>query len=98
MAAPSATLLVAREVAPSVVGDPGRRKRSKLPWLILIAAGLFVMLPALLLGGISGLCSGGAPGAVSNPPGGPAPGGMFAKPLKLQQGKWYEVGATYYGG
>jgi hypothetical protein len=98
MAAPSATLLVAREVAPSVVGDPGRRKRSKLPWLILIAVGLFVMLPALLLGGISGLCSGGAPGAVSNPPGGPAPGGLFAKPLKLQHGQWYEVGATQYGG
>ena len=23
---------------------------------------------------------------------------MFAQPLKLQQGKWYEVGATQYGG
>ena len=84
---------------PQVVGDPGGRKRTKLPWLILAAAGMFVMLPALLLGGISGLCSGGgARRRSANPPGGPAPGGMFAKPLKLQQGQWYEVGATEYGG
>src|SRR5258708_4583498 len=98
MAAPTAAVLVAREVATRVVSDPGGPKRSKLPWLILLAAGMLVMLPALLIGGESGLCSGAAPGAISSPPGGPAPGGMFAKPLKLQHGQSYEVGATEYGG
>ena len=100
MAAPTAAALVTRELAPQVVGgDPGGRKHRWWLWLIVAGLGMFVMLPALLLGGLSSEgCGGAAPVGSATPPGGPAPGGMFAKPLKLQQGKWYEVGATQYGG
>jgi hypothetical protein len=38
------------------------------------------------------------PGALSAAPGGPLAAGMYAAPLKLAPGHWYEVGATQYGG
>jgi hypothetical protein len=78
-----------------------KRKWRKLIWLIPIGGWFLLILPVVLLAGAGNPpCPG--PGAASpnatTPPGGPAPGGMFAQPLKLSQGKWYEVGATQYGG
>ena len=60
---------------------------------------MLLILPVVLLAGAGNppCPSTGTPNA-STPPGGPASGGMYAQPLKLQQGKWYEVGATDYGG
>ncbi len=41
----------------------------------------------------------GAPGAVNTPAGGgPIAAGLYAAPLELRPGRWYEVGATAYGG
>ena len=76
-----------------------RRTRRKLIWLIPIGAWMLLILPVVLLAGAGNPpCPAiGTPNA-SAPPGGLAPGGMYAQPLKLQQGKWYEVGATQYGG
>jgi hypothetical protein len=71
----------------------------KLPWLIVGGIFALIMLPAILLSGIaSQQCQGVGVGGASTPAGGRAPGGMFAPPLKLQMGRWYEVGATQYGG
>jgi hypothetical protein len=69
--------------------------------------GLLVMalcLPMIVTGGIVGLmaeeeeagCA--APGSVETPPGGAPGSDMYAQPLKLVPGRWYEVGATEYGG
>ena len=78
-----------------------KRKWRKLIWLIPIGGWFLLILPVVLLAGAGNPpCPG--PGAATpnatTPAGGPAPGGMFAQPLKLSQGKWYEVGATFYGG
>ncbi len=78
-----------------------KRKWRKLIWLIPIGGWFILILPVVLLAGAGNPpCPG--PGAATpnatTPAGGPAPGGMFAQPLKLSQGKWYEVGATFYGG
>ena len=80
--------------------EPNRRRtRRKLIWLIPIGAWMLLILPVVLLAGAGNppCPSTGTPNS-STPPGGPASGGMYAQPLKLQQGKWYEVGATAYGG
>jgi hypothetical protein len=69
----------------------------KLPWLIVGGIFALIMAPAILLSGIASEQCQGA-GAASTPVGGPPGGGMFAPPLKLQTGRWYEVGATQYGG
>ena len=76
-----------------------RRKRRKLIWLIPIGGWMLLILPVVLLAGAGNppCPSTGTPNA-STSPGGPASGGMYAQPLKLQQGKWYEVGATEYTG
>jgi hypothetical protein len=86
----------------TAVLEPKRtRKRRKLIWLVPILGWTLLILPVVLLAGAGNPpCPGtgaGTPNA-STPAGGPAPGGMFAQPLKLQQGHWYEVGATQYGG
>jgi hypothetical protein len=70
--------------------------------------GLLVMalcLPVIVTGGIVGLMAGeeeagcAAPGSIESPAGGGAgASGMYAQPLKLVPGRWYEVGATEYGG
>ena len=75
------------------------RRRRKLVWLIPVGAWMLLILPVVLLAGAGNppCPSTGTPNP-STPPGGPAPGGMYAQPLKLQQGKWYEVGATDYSG
>jgi hypothetical protein len=61
---------------------------------------MLLIAPVVLFAGAGNPPCPGAAGSpnASTSAGGPAPGGMFAKPLKLQQGQWYEVGATHYGG
>jgi hypothetical protein len=73
---------------------------------LVAIAFLFVVLPALVAAGIVGLFGqqaestcGSESGVVNLPAGGgPLAAGMYAAPLELQPGRWYEVGATEYGG
>ena len=74
---------------------------------LLVAAFLVVSLPVLVAAAVVGLfaheaevaCRGaGAPGVVDTPAGGgPIAAGLYAAPLELRPGRWYEVGATSYG-
>jgi len=66
---------------------------------------LVVLLPVLVAAGVAGLlaqqaqatCEGA--GAIEQPAGGgPLAQGLYAAPLQLAPGRWYEVGATEYGG
>lgn len=74
---------------------------------VVLAAVAVLMLPVLAAGGVAGLlaeedakaeCAAG--GEVTGEPaaGGQVAAGMFATPLRMQPGRWYEVGATEYGG
>jgi hypothetical protein len=72
---------------------------------LLSAVLLVVLLPVLVAAAVSGFvaqqeeasCS--APGILNVPAGGGAiAGNQYAAPLELQPGRWYEVGATQYGG
>jgi hypothetical protein len=75
---------------------------------LLVAALMVVSLPVLVAAAIAGLfaqeteaaCRGaGALGVVNTPAGGgPIAAGLYATPLQLRPGRWYEVGATAYGG
>ncbi len=75
---------------------------------LLVAALLVISLPVLVAAAVVGLfaheaevaCRGaGAPGVVDTPAGGgPIAAGLYAAPLELRPGRWYEVGATEYGG
>ncbi|MGB0094639.1 MAG: hypothetical protein WBP81_19165 [Solirubrobacteraceae bacterium] len=79
--------------------QPSPPKHAKLPWLIGGGSLMLVLLPVVLLAGAANqTCPGAQPGNVSTPTGAPAPGGMYAQPLKLKTGRWYAVGATQYGG
>ncbi len=64
-------------------------------WLLAVA-GLAVLVPVIAIGALSSLL-GAQEGAVCGA-GAPAGAGMFAAPLLLRPGRWYEVGATEYGG
>ncbi len=76
--------------------------------VLLTGAMMVVLLPVLAAAGVAGLfsqeaeraCGGGASvGEVEQPAGGgPLSQGLYAAPLELAQGRWYEVGATEYGG
>jgi hypothetical protein len=68
---------------------------------------LVVLMPVLVAAGIAGLlaqeaesaCLGASVGATNTPAGGgPLAAGLYAAPLELKPGRWYEVGATEYGG
>ena len=85
----------------AAVMEPKRRKRRKAIWLIPLLGWMLLIAPVALFAGAGNPPCPGAGAATPNattPPGGRAPGGMFAQPLKLQHGQWYEVGATEYGG
>ena len=68
---------------------------------------LVVLMPMLVAAGVAGLfdqqaeatCGGGSE-TTTNPPagGGALAQGLYAAPLELTPGRWYEVGATEYGG
>ncbi|MGO8906647.1 MAG: hypothetical protein ACLQMH_13640 [Solirubrobacteraceae bacterium] len=78
-----------------------RRARGALAMAALIV----VLLPVLVAAAVTGVVaqqeeeSCGAPGLLNEPAGGGAlAGGQYAVPLALAPGRWYEVGATEYGG
>jgi hypothetical protein len=84
----------------AVVAAPKRPRRGR--WG-LIAAGLFmvVIAPVVLLAGAGNPpCSAAAAPGTANTPagGGPVAAGLYAQPLRLQPSRWYQVGATEYGG
>jgi len=76
--------------------------------VVVIAAVAILMLPVLAAGGVAGLLAeedakaqcASTEGEVTGEPaaGGQVVAGMFAAPLQMQRGRWYEVGATEYGG
>lgn len=79
--------------------------RNKTLRTAMLVAGLLVAFtPVLVVGGAVSVLSQSAQacatgGEVERPAGGgPVAAGMFAQPLRLQPGRWYEVGATRYGG
>src|ERR1039458_10384385 len=74
-----------------------------------LIAGVFLLisLPVIVAAGVTGLlaeeaesaCEGASVGQVNTPAGGgPLSAGMYAAPLELEPGHWYEVGASEYGG
>lgn len=74
---------------------------------VLITVALFVVLmPVIVAVGVVSLFAqqaqgncGGNIGAINQPAGGgPVAQGLYAAPLELQPGRWYEIGATTYGG
>ena len=83
-------------------------KNRQVQTVVLIGVLMVVMLPVLVAAGVAGLFSqeaenvcGGASviGAINQPAGGgPLGQGLYAAPLELAPGRWYEVGATTYGG
>jgi hypothetical protein len=73
--------------------------------LLITATVLVVLAPVLVAGAIAGLlaeeeASGCAGGGLAELPAGAGPiaSGQYAPPLELVPGRWYEVGATEYGG
>jgi hypothetical protein len=72
---------------------------------LVSAALLIVLLPVIVAAAVTGLLAQqeeqlcGTPGSVNVAAGGgPLAGGEYAAPLQLTPGRWYEVGATEYGG
>jgi hypothetical protein len=73
---------------------------------LLTAALLILVLPVLVAAAVTGLVDQEAEstcdvsvGTVEEPVGGgPVAAGLYAAPLQLRPGRWYEVGATEYGG
>lgn len=65
-----------------------------------------LVLPVLVAAGVAGLFAHEAEAGCSTPVGeaempaggGPIASGLYAAPLRLKVGRWYEVGATEYGG
>jgi hypothetical protein len=99
---PATTTLTPKPVGPPrrPVAPPPRRGR--WGWLVAAAGAVFlvVVAPVAPLAGAGNPPCSTLPSAaaVGAPPGGPAPGGMYARPLMLRPGRWYEVGATEYSG
>lgn len=82
-------------------------KNRQVQTVVLTCVLMIAMLPVLVAAGIAGLfsqeaenlCGSASVGAVNRPAGGgPVAHGLYAAPLELAPGRWYEVGATEYGG
>lgn len=82
-------------------------KNRQIQTILLVCVLMVVLLPVIVAAGIAGLfsqeaesvCGGASVGAVNQPAGGgPLAQGLYAAPLELAPGRWYEVGATAYGG
>jgi hypothetical protein len=82
-------------------------KNRQVQTVLLVGVLLVVMLPVIVAAGVAGLfseeaesaCGGAGVGVVNQPAGGgPLAQGLYAAPLELAPGRWYEVGATEYGG
>lgn len=82
------------------------RSRQARTALVVLAA-LALCVPVIVAAGVVGLfaheaevgCEEAGGGVVETPAGGGAiSSGLYATPLQLRPGRWYEVGATEYGG
>jgi hypothetical protein len=82
-------------------------KNRQVQTVLILCVLTVVLLPVIVAAGIAGLfsgaaesaCSAGGGGVVNVPAGGgPLAAGLYAAPLELAPGHWYEVGATEYGG
>ncbi len=82
-------------------------KNRQVQTVLVVAVLMVVLLPVLVAAGVAGLlsqeaervCGGASIGTVNQPAGGgPLAQGLYAAPLELAPGRWYEVGATKYGG
>lgn len=82
-------------------------KNRQVQTVLLVGVLMVVTLPVLVAAGVAGLfsqeaenlCGGASVGAVNQPAGGgPLAQGLYAAPLEMAAGRWYEVGATEYGG
>jgi hypothetical protein len=74
---------------------------------LVVGTFMLVSLPVLVAASVVGLfaheaevsCEGAGVGVVDTPAGGgPLAAGLYAAPLELKPDRWYEVGATEYGG
>jgi hypothetical protein len=86
---------------PIVISGDTRPRRRARKWAAAacVSTMLVFVLPIVLLAGAGNPpCPPASPAPRSSAPGGPAPGGMYAPPLSLRPDRWYEVGATEYGG
>ncbi|MGH2926652.1 MAG: hypothetical protein ACRDL8_00425, partial [Solirubrobacteraceae bacterium] len=79
------------------VGGAQRRRHRVSVWLIPTGTAMLILLPVVLLAGAGNPPCETEPGTVGTPAG-PAAAGMFAQPLKMLPDRWYQVGATEYGG
>jgi hypothetical protein len=80
-------------------------KNRQVQTVLIAGVLLVVMLPVIVAAGVAALFSQeaesacGAGGVVNVPAGGGSlAAGLYAAPLELAPGRWYEVGATEYGG
>jgi hypothetical protein len=82
-------------------------KNRQVQTVLLVGVFMVVTLPVLVAAGVAGLfsqeaenlCGSASVGAINQPAGGgPLAQGLYAAPLELAPGRWYEVGATEYGG
>ncbi len=82
-------------------------KNRQVQTVLVVGVLMVVLLPVIVAAGVAGvfseeaesLCDGASIGAVDEPAGGgPLAQGLYAAPLELKPGRWYEVGATEYGG
>jgi hypothetical protein len=81
-------------------------KNRQVQTVLILCVLTVVLLPVIVAAGVAGLLSQeaeracNAGGGVVNVPagGGPLAAGLYAAPLELAPGRWYEVGATEYGG
>src|SRR5450755_1597672 len=77
------------------------RAARKHRWLLsapIVGGFMFVAVPIALLGGVTSLQCPAAVTVDAPAGGGPAAAGLYAPPLRLEPGAWYQVGATQYGG
>ena len=84
-----------RDPAPDTSPAPPPR-RPALGIGSLACSALLVLAPVVLLAGAGNPPCTATPRTTPRPARPPA--GMFAAPLQLQPGRWYQVGATQYGG
>ena len=82
-------------------------KNRQVQTVLVVAVLMVVLLPVLVAAGVAG-CSPRKPKAcvaarasarsISPPAAARSPQGLYAAPLELAPSRWYEVGATEYGG
>jgi hypothetical protein len=76
---------------------------SGLRGMLLACVAMVLLAPVVIAGSVAALFAeeearAGCTGAIETPSGGTLGGGLNSAPLLLKPGRWYEVGATDYGG